>query len=228
MKIIPEVKCRRCGESFSALRSTCPACGTRRVAQSSRTPAATPSKNAGTAAYERANVNAKWQLIFGLILVAAVILAVIVMVSTGLNDENYGTEKEKDTKEKTDTVETQAPEETAPTQPPAPTPAPTPTPQVQSIEIRYRWDDKKRDDISVSVGDETPLYAYYTPTDIQGAKVVWTVDDAGKDCFVFTEDTENKNHVVVKCVKSLPAGSGGVYIYATVFGQTAKCMVHVR
>ena len=74
MKIIPEVKCRRCGESFSALRSTCPNCGTRRVAQSTRTPAATPSSTAGTAAYERANVNTRWQMIFGLILVAAVIL----------------------------------------------------------------------------------------------------------------------------------------------------------
>ena len=85
MSVIPQVKCRRCGESFSALRSRCPNCGTRRVSQSSRTPSPTPSTVKGTAAYERAETNTRWQMIFGLILVVAVILAVIVMVSTSLN-----------------------------------------------------------------------------------------------------------------------------------------------
>ena len=55
MSVIPQVKCRRCGESFSALRSRCPNCGTRRVTQSGRTPAPTSSQVKGTAAYERAN-----------------------------------------------------------------------------------------------------------------------------------------------------------------------------
>ena len=31
MGMIPEVKCRRCGETFSSMRSRCPNCGTRRV-----------------------------------------------------------------------------------------------------------------------------------------------------------------------------------------------------
>ena len=62
MSVIPEVKCRRCGESFSALRSRCPNCGTRRVAQSGRTPATTPGTVKGTAAYERAETNTKWQI----------------------------------------------------------------------------------------------------------------------------------------------------------------------
>ena len=79
-----EVKCRRCGETFSSLRSRCPNCGTRRVTQSSRTPSPTPGTVKGTAAYERAETNTKWQIIFGLILVTAVVLAVIVMVTTSL------------------------------------------------------------------------------------------------------------------------------------------------
>ena len=85
MGMIPEVKCRRCGETFSSLRSRCPNCGTRRVAQSTRTPGTTPGTVRGTASYERAETNTKWQMIFGLILVVAVILAVIVMVSTSLD-----------------------------------------------------------------------------------------------------------------------------------------------
>ena len=50
MSLIPEVKCRRCGESFSSMRSRCPNCGTRRVSQSGRTPAATPGTVRGTEA----------------------------------------------------------------------------------------------------------------------------------------------------------------------------------
>ena len=73
MPVIPEVKCRRCGETFSSLRSRCPNCGTRRVAQSGRTPSPTPGTVKGTASYERAETNTKWQIIFGLILVAAVV-----------------------------------------------------------------------------------------------------------------------------------------------------------
>ena len=85
MSMIPEVKCRRCGETFSSLRSRCPNCGTRRVSQSGRSPAPTPGTVKGTASYDRAEANTKWQMIFGLILVVAVILAVIVMVSTSLD-----------------------------------------------------------------------------------------------------------------------------------------------
>ena len=90
MKIIPEVQCRRCGATFSSLRSRCPSCGTRRVTQSGRTPGTTPGTVQGTAAYERAETNTKWQLVFGMILVVAVILAVIVMVSTSLDGADKG------------------------------------------------------------------------------------------------------------------------------------------
>ena len=71
MSLIPEVKCRRCGERFSSLRSRCPNCGTRRVAQSSRTPSATPGTVSGTASYERAGTNTRWQMIFGLFMSAS-------------------------------------------------------------------------------------------------------------------------------------------------------------
>ena len=217
MKIIPEVKCRRCGESFSALRSTCPNCGTRRVAQSTRTPAPTPSANVGTPAYERSNVNTRWQMIFGLILVVAVILAVIVMVSTGLNDDSYAAPKKE--KEKTTDV--------PPTPEAIPTPTPSPTPQIQSLEIRYKYDDKKRDEIALLVGEKVPLYAAIMPSDITG-KVQWRVDDAGKDVFIITEDPASINNIIVECTGKLPAGTGGVYLYASVYGQEVKCKLYNR
>lgn len=224
MKIIPEVKCRRCGESFSALRTTCPSCGTRRVAQSTRTPAATPSTNAGTAAYERSNVNTRWQMIFGLILVAAVILAVIVMVSTGLNDNSYGTSQPAKPGK---TTQVEVPEDVAPTPEAVPTPTPSPTPQIQTLEIVYEYEDRKVEDVSMRVGDSLPFYARILPSDIQG-NVEWRIDNAGKDSFVIKEDPDRPNHITLECVGKLPDGTGGVYIYASVYGQEAKCIIRVN
>ena len=223
MKIIPEIKCRRCGEVFSALRSTCPNCGTRRVAQSTRTPATTPSTNAGTAAYERANVNSKGQMIFGGILVAAVVLAVIVMVSTGLNDDSYSSASKPG---KTTTVTTPT-QDVAPTPEAVPTPTPSPTPQIQTLEIRYKYDDKKRDDVTMHVGEMLPLYAAIMPSDIAGT-VTWRIDEAGKDCFEIKELTDQPNHIEITCKSTLPDSvAGGVYLYASVYGQEVKCMIHV-
>ena len=121
MGMIPDVRCRRCGETFSSLRSRCPNCGTRRVSQSGRTPATTPGTVKGTASYDRAETNTKWQMIFGLILVVAVILAVIVMVSTSLDGaDNAGQTKITPPV----AVASNIPQiESAPTPPPTPTPS---------------------------------------------------------------------------------------------------------
>ena len=126
MSLIPEVKCRRCGESFSSMRSRCPNCGTRRVSQSGRTPAATPGTVRGTEAYERAAVNTKWQLIFGLILVVAVILAVIVMVSTGLNGADAPAAK---------ATPTPAAQSAAPPPPPRAPPPPAPVQELPTAKL---------------------------------------------------------------------------------------------
>ena len=73
MSVIPQVECKRCGKAFSSLRPRCPYCGTRRVKTGDRVPMTTASQNRGTPAAERAVVNTKWQMIFGLILLAAVV-----------------------------------------------------------------------------------------------------------------------------------------------------------
>ena len=128
MSMIPEVKCRRCGEVFSSLRSRCPNCGTRRVTQSGRSPAPTPGTVKGTASYDRAEANTKWQMIFGLILVVAVILAVIVMVSTSLDGADKVPGQITPPVAVTNNV---------PVIESAPTPPPTPTPTLERIEIKY-------------------------------------------------------------------------------------------
>ena len=212
MSLIPEVKCRRCGESFSSLRSRCPNCGTRRVSQSGRTPAATPGTVKGTEAYERAAVNTKWQLIFGLILVVAVILAVIVMVSTGLNGADAPAVK---------TTPTPAAQSAAPTPPPAPTPTPTPPPNVEKISIRYY--ENIKEDFSIRVDEVVPLNALVTPTDISD-KVTWSVDSENEQYVQITVDPEDGNKCEVKCISKIPAG--GITLYAELFGVKAQCQIY--
>ena len=161
-------------------------------------------------------------MIFGLILVAAVILAVIVMVSTGLNDDSYGA-KTKPTKAPT-AASTEAPD-VAPTAEPVPTPTPSPTPTIQTLEIRYKWDDRKLTDITLKIGEEVPMFAAIMPVDIKGT-VKWRIDDGGKDAFQIIE--EEDNHVTIRCLDRLPDGCGGVNLYAEVYGQTVMCKLHVN
>ena len=193
MSIIPEVKCRRCGESFSALRSRCPNCGTRRVAPSSRTPSPTPSTVKGTAAYERAETNTRWQLIFGLILVVAVILAVIVMVSTSLS----GLDNQSGRGSKNNVVATPTPTAVsmAPTVEPPPTPTPTPTPTVEGINIQcFGTDVKDEFTMSMSRDPVITLQATVLPMEIftaENTRITWTSSDTSLFTVTPSDDTRS-------------------------------------
>ena len=220
MSIIPEVKCHRCGASYSILRSRCPVCGTRRVSQSSRTPDTTPGTVRGTEAYERANVNTRWQMIFCLILVVAVILAVIVMVSTGLTDSGTGTGM---VSRPTPTL--YVPASAVPTVEPAPTPAPTPTPAVQSIEIRYTSDSKKRDDVSMAVGEQGEFNVYVTPTTINLKDVEWYAGEEGYVKITPVSGEGKEGHVILEGIAPTTLG---VNIYARLYGVEVKMLVRVH
>ena len=121
MGFIPRVTCRRCGRQYSGLRGRCPYCGTRRVKQSDRVPATSASSDPSTPAGERAASNSRWQLVFGGILLLAVILAVVVLVSISLNGSvNGGT--------RTTVPPISEPPVTSTPYIPTSTPQPTPTP----------------------------------------------------------------------------------------------------
>lgn len=129
MGFVPQITCRHCGKKYSALHSRCPNCGTRHVKQTSRTTATTASVRSGTAAAARADTNARWQFIFGCILIVAVLVAVIVLITASLGP--------KTTPEPV--VTPPPPLEVTPT--PTPTPDPTPTPEptvpVTSVTITF-------------------------------------------------------------------------------------------
>ena len=213
MSLIPEVKCRRCGERFSSLRSRCPNCGTRRVTQSSRAPGATPGTVGGTASYERAASNTRWQMIFGLILVVAVILAVIVMVSTSLNGTDVSVKPNKPNA----TAPTVEPEQ--PSAEPVPTPTPTPPPTVEVLQIRYN--DNEKDDITMPPGEVLTLNAYVSLLTITD-KVKWSIDDPDDEYFVLTVDPEDGNKVTIECLKYRETP---FKLVAEIFGKKVECIV---
>ena len=205
MSFIPTVTCRRCGHQYSGIHRRCPNCGTRRVQQSGRTPAGTASTVRGTAANGRVAVNAKWQMVFGLILVAAIIIAVIVLVTLSLNGED------------TKPVVTITPVSSiSPT--PTPTPTPTSTPSVTVTSIKVRYYNEERKEFAVSVGGTTPLNAEVYPKDVT-ASVDWAVADSS----IASISVKDDGTVEVKGVKS-----GNTTLTATCGGITATCKVYVK
>ena len=217
MSVIPEVKCRRCGESFSALRSRCPNCGTRRVSQSGRTPGATPATVKGTASYERAETNTKWQMIFGLILVVAVILAVIVMVSTSLNTaDNPAGSKTKETPTPIPTEDVGVVIETPPT------PPPTPTPKVEAIKIFFFTDEKEEFTMKMGEADVTVTAVAYPIDQFADARFTWSCSDESSMKITVSEDTKS-------CTCSiLNPKDGGVRLTVSCNGTEKTIPVYLR
>lgn len=194
MSMIPEVKCRRCGETFSSMRSRCPNCGTRRVTQSSRTPSTTPGTVRGTASYERAETNTKWQLIFGLILVVAVILAVIVMVTTSL--EGMDSAQQSSIK-----ITPPVATEYVPQIESAPTASPTPPPQVEGIRVMF-YTNEIQEDFTMKVGEVLDLTAQVMPLTLEGAKVTWT---SSNEDYLVIESTDDLS-ATLTCVGDVAGG----------------------
>ena len=228
MGMIPEVKCRRCGESFSSMRSRCPNCGTRRVTQSSRTPSPTPGTVKGTVAYERAETNTKWQLIFGLILVVAVILAVIVMVSTTLNNIDGQTPGRATMPLPTENV--------MPTIDAAPTAEPTPTPTIERVAILYLGlsTDELGDDQKVagarsptmSLSNEETIHvtaaAYPVTIMVDPSQIHWSSSDPDVLQVTVNPDDGSCDITIVG------TKGGGVIITAEIYGVEGSCRIYTR
>lgn len=210
MSVIPRITCRRCGREYSGLRSRCPYCGTSRSKSAERIPLRTSSENAGTPAAEHAAVNAKWQMLFGGILLLAVVAAVIVLITVSLNAGKNAAASAEPTPPVT---VTSAPVAT-PTPTPEPTPTPTPTSSVTSITITFLG--SKRTEFAAKVGDEVPL-----GTTIYPAGGNQTVTWSSKDESIATVSDKGVVTGVGKGTTTITAECGGVKADCTVY-ITAK------
>ena len=205
MSVIPKITCRRCGREYSGLRSRCPYCGTGRSKSAERIPLRTSSENAGTPAAEHAAVNMKWQMLFGGILLIAVVAAVIVLITVSLNAGKNASASAEPTPPAT--VSSAAPVTT-------PTPTPTPTPSVTSITITFLG--SKRTEFAAKVGDEVPLSTTIYPTG-GDQTVTWS----SKDESIATVSDKGVVTGVGKGTTTITAECGGVKADCTVY-ITAK------
>lgn len=201
MSVIPKITCRRCGREYSGLRSRCPYCGTSRKKSAERIPLRTSSENAGTPAAEHAAVNTKWQLLFGGILLIAVVAAVIVLITVSLNAEKNSSAAVDPTPPAT--VSSAAPVTT-------PTPTPTPTPSVTSVTITFLG--SKRTEFAAKVGDEVQLSATVYPTGTDQT-VAWS----SKDESVAKVSDKGVVTGVGKGTTTITAECGGVKADCTVY-----------
>lgn len=202
MGFIKKNICPNCSAEYSALRPSCPACGTRKPQPSSRTPAATDSVRQGTEANARAEENTRWQLIFGLCLVAAVIIAVIVLITTTLNG-SYDTYATPTPPEEVDTLP-------SPSVPPTPTPTPTPTVE----ELKMTFLGTATEGFAMDIGETIQLKESIYPLEILGPvewssenEAICTVDETG----LVTGVSSGTTKVILRC-----------------FGASAECTVLVR
>ena len=201
MSVIPKITCRRCGREYSGLRSRCPYCGTSRKKSAERIPLRTSSENAGTPAAEHAAVNTKWQLLFGGILLIAVVAAVIVLITVSLNAEKNSSAAVDPTPPAT--VSSAAPVTT-------PTPTPTPKPSVTSVTITFLG--SKRTEFAAKVGDEVQLSATVYPTGTDQT-VTWS----SKDESVAKVSDKGVVTGVGKGTTTITAECGGVKADCTVY-----------
>lgn len=218
MGLIPQVKCRRCGASFSSLRNRCPSCGTRVVSQSSRMPGTTPGTIKGTPTNARAESNAKWQMLFGLILVVAVIMAVIVMVSSSLDGMDLANVKVTATpaliSNQMPTVES------------APSPSPTPLPTVEQVKILYmNTKDLTPENAwpTMRVGESINVNAVVYPMDIMNPVVEWSCSDSTGEYLTMTFNSDDT--VTLTCVS---AAAGNVNVTASCYGTSATIKIYTR
>ncbi len=212
MDLIPQVVCRKCGTEYSSLQSRCPKCGTRKKKQTQRAPGTTSGTVAGTYANEQAQVNARWQMSFAAILVVAVILAMIVLISTSLNTTpGVGQQGGKDV------VVTVDPNVSV-TPTPTPTPSPTPTPQITSLGLTYAGSNI--DQFTAAIGDETTLKLTYYPLNIPVAAsdIKWTSDNT-EVCTVVGDNTG--------CIIT-NVGVGKANVTVSLFGQEKTVLVFGR
>ena len=213
MDLIPQVTCRRCGTEYSSLQSRCPKCGARKLKQTQRAPGTTSGTVAGTYANDQAQVNTRWQMTFAAILVVAVILAMIVLISTSLNTTSGGAATKPSNNPGPIEVE-----DTLPTPTPTVTPSPTPMPEITSLELYYAG--SKITEFTEAVGRETPLTLTYYPMNVpvQASDIKWSSDNES----VAVVEGDQKGCVIKN------VGTGKATITVELFGKTANVVVYGR
>lgn len=214
MDLIPQVKCRKCDTEYSSLQSRCPNCGTRKMKQTQRAPGTTSGTVAGTYANEQAQLNVRWQMTFAAILVVAVILSMIVLISTSL-----GT-KSDEGQQGNNVTQVSADPNVSATPTPTPTPSPTPTPMLNSLGLTYAGKALAGNTFTEAIDEEVPLSLTYYPLNVPVTTndVKWTSQNTS----ICTVEGDNMG-CVIKGV-----GVGSTTVTVELYNQKVDILVYVR
>ena len=164
---------------------------------------------------------------FGLTLVAAVIVSVIIMVSTSLNGLDTGSVRSTPTP--VSMLDTSG---MMPVVESAPTPEPTPTPTVEAIRIySYTTDitaEKNWPQLSLSRDTDADgqqytmqITAQIIPMDIENPVVTWEVDQP--DILHIEQMSDNSNGILAWQTGTV---AGGVKLTATCNGVSQSCRIY--
>lgn len=204
MALIPKNTCRKCNSQYSGLKNRCPYCGARRTVTSTRAARPTSSTVQGSHSRARAEANTKWQIIFGGVLLVAVVVSVIILITVSL--KNRAEQAPEATPELPSTEITPFTMTAPPTEPPVETPT------VTSITIKFLDDERK--EFAMDPGQEIQLTAQPYPLDVE-AEVIWKSTNES----ILTVDSTGKVTGV---------SSGMASVTATCGAATAECNVWVR
>lgn len=172
MSIIGKVKCSQCGKEYSPLKKTCPHCGARPSRPSERASATSSSAKRGTQSNARAVTNANWQMIFGLIVIVAVVAAVIALISIEI-----GSRQEEASASAPPVIESGEPT-VSPTPTATPTPTPSPTPSVTSITITYYGSERTEFMLNIGADKAVKMSSTVYPLEAAAtAKTEWSSAD---------------------------------------------------
>lgn len=203
MGIAKTTVCPNCGTEYPAFRAECPGCGTRNAQRSERTPHSSDTMRRGSAAARGAQAGTQWQFIIGLCLIAAVIVAVVLLVTTTLSGSYDKT---------TVTVSPTPSASTTPTPTPTPTATPTPTPEVTSVAITFLG--KQTTGFTAKTGDTIQLAATVAPATVKDG-IKWSID---------------KPEVATVDDKGLVTGvaAGTCTLTVECYGKTATCPIIIK
>jgi hypothetical protein len=209
MAIVSDVKCGRCDRRYSGLRARCPFCGARRSKRGK---------------YAEPQDNTRVKLIIGVLLLAVLIVATMVLIFTSLPERETpptsspsptlspgpGSEPDPDLPGSGDVDIIEDPEDE--TVVPSPEPSAPVEPTITSVSITYNGDP--REDITLKVGEKVPM-SFKTTPETTDKTATWKSADEN----VF---------MVLSNGTVTGIGKGRADLIVTVDGVEARCIVRVR
>lgn len=240
MPRMPTVTCARCGQSFSALRADCPYCGLRRVIGGDRPtrPDAPPRRGAPRQRQQaqrpqpqrqqpprqpqrrepeprhgrRGGARSGWQLLAGLLLIAAGAFAVLLMALSARSDGQGFLLRPTPTPTP---VYTKAPR---------PTPSPSPTPKCENIRLFYISHELTAESggFTMYPGDlPLTLTAKAYPVEkMVDARLTWSVSDPSKARLTPSADT-------LSCEVEALESAGRITLYVSCYGFTLEMPFYI-